>query len=146
MLNHVWTVLCKQSVIDQDSNNLSLYEVLEKVSLEIDTTDKSGEFAIPLEFEVVSLWNKATSEKLEAKFFLNITSPSGKNIGKTIANEIVIPKNKKRVRTRLKLKGITINDTGEYQFNIYLQTPNNEEKLMAQIPLEIDVKFIETEQ
>ncbi len=138
MIKHIWTVLCKKSVIDQETNNLSLYEILEKITVEI-KAERSPEIQIPLEFEIISMWTKISKRDYVGKFRINMMSPEGKKLGESIENEISIPANIPRLRTRLKIKGITLIGSGNYYFDIYSIQGEKTEKV-ASVPLEVELK------
>ncbi|MFC2042656.1 hypothetical protein ACFLUA_00685 [Chloroflexota bacterium] len=52
MIEHVWTVVCRQAVIDKESNTMSLQEVLENI--EIIVEPEEGKI-VPMLFDVASL-------------------------------------------------------------------------------------------
>ena len=56
MIQHIWTVPCRVTIADQDTNNVSLIEVLEEISL----APAAARFdparpRLPLFFDVVTL-------------------------------------------------------------------------------------------
>ncbi len=59
MIEHYWTVLCRKGVIDSDSNNISLHEVLEQLNIIGVPPGKDEYAAIPGPYEVVSLWGRS---------------------------------------------------------------------------------------
>ena len=77
MLKHIWTVLCRRSVIDQETNNLSIHDVFEQIEVDVKVNpDKQGdvkEFNVPIEYEVINFWMKVNDEKAFASHFLFFT-------------------------------------------------------------------------
>jgi hypothetical protein len=55
MIRHAWTVLCSRSSVDSESNNMSLFDILEQVTI-IEPPRGPGILAFP--HEVVSLWTR----------------------------------------------------------------------------------------
>jgi len=61
MINHIWSVLCRESIIDIDSNTISLINVVEEliVDLKPDVKLPMGEkLNINVNYEVVSMWSR----------------------------------------------------------------------------------------
>lgn len=61
-IKHIWSVLCKESVINQDDNNVSIHGVLEELSVFLAPARETGKlpekFGIPMNYEIVSMWQK----------------------------------------------------------------------------------------
>lgn len=63
MIHHAWTVLCARSLIDRDTNNISL-DVLEQLNVQIPPPlQGAGGFVLPARLEVVSLWFRAAEDE-----------------------------------------------------------------------------------
>src|SRR5262245_41092364 len=60
---HVWTMISQASVIDKDTNNVSLFNVLESATFELAVTEGGGPvYPIPFTFHVVSMWTRTPDE------------------------------------------------------------------------------------
>jgi hypothetical protein len=143
-MRHIWSILCKKSIIDADTNNISLNEALEEVAFNI-PLDK--DFKLPTSFnfdyELVSFW---TSDKPEGgeKFYFEIefVDPDKKSLNK-LEREIVFPENKKRLRTRIKSNSLSTTKEGEYIFKIKAKKEKNDKyKILTEIPLTIVIKRV----
>lgn len=81
-IKHIWSVLCKESIINQEDNVLSLIGVLEDVNsiLTPMQPDQSRpeKITIPFTFEVVSYWMKDTNEETKMQIKTAIIDPDGK--------------------------------------------------------------------
>ena len=53
MIHHVWTVLCSRALIDRDSNNISIHNVLEQLNI---AAPPQPDLALNIHFEILSLW------------------------------------------------------------------------------------------
>lgn len=131
-IRHIWTVLCRDSVIDSQTNNLSLNNVLEELQVEKkDTSGKSiiperGE-AIPFNFQVISLWKRLrenTTELLTGGE-LEVIDPEGKSLVK-IPYPIKLEKGKERFRSILNFQGFKITVPGEYTFKTRARDTNRQ--------------------
>ena len=142
MIKHVWTVLCKETVIDQESNNISIFDALEQIVVEVDN-EPIYPINVQIMYEIASLWIKSDqSENAESEVVINITDPDN-NIVKTFNQTLSIPKNLQRMRTRTKISGIVVTSAGLYHFNIKIKNKSEKEFTnVAEIPLLVQVKKI----
>jgi len=144
MTKHIWSVLCKKTIIDTDTNNISLIDVFEQLQAKVNLPqNKNIKLSIPLEYEVVNFWYKENSDKKEeVDVEITLIDPNNKSL-KSFINTITIPDNKKRVRTRLKITGLPITISGIYRFIIKTKEKNTKNyKQVAELPIEIKIEYI----
>lgn len=138
-MKHAWTILCRKSSIDKDTNNLSLFDSFEE--LHVTPTDKLPDKAkqgLPVNFEIVSLWYD-NDPSTESKGTLRIELYDSKNKKfKEFDHEFVIPKNFKRMRTRIRMIGLPMSEAGDYIFKIkYQKSDQTNYTLATELPFEI---------
>lgn len=151
MIKHVWTVLCKESTINQDDNVISLFGVIEELTVSL-TPVKGGQkgeqkspiterFNIPLKYELVSMWIRDEYEKLiKLDVEMILFNPKGQELNKFV-QEIIIPAGIKRFRSRMKISGIVIQGEGEYYFKVGIKEKGKEVyKTVSELPLEVKIK------
>ena len=144
MTKHIWSVLCKKTIIDTDTNNISLIDVFEQLQAKVNLPqNKNIKLSIPLEYEVVNFWYKEnTDKKEEVDVEITLIDPNNKSL-KSFINTITIPDNKKRVRTRLKITGLPITISGIYRFIVKIKEKNTKNyKQVAGLPIEIKIERI----
>lgn len=145
MIKHIWSILCSKSVIDRDSNNISLYDVFEQLSVEIvqkSESQSSQEKVIPIDFELVTLWvREDMNSPAHGKSKLILYSPTGKE-NKAAEIEIDLSKHH-RTRSRIHISGLPINSgSGYYWFVLFLRVEGEEEwREVSRIPLQVEVKM-----
>lgn len=144
-IKHIWSVLCKASVIDQDDNNISIHGVLEQLNVNLvpkDPTKKLEKIGIPLNYEIVSLWQ--TNEKTQVatgEIEYILIDPKGKELLKN-TQIMEIPKTSRRFRSRMKISGLPLTINGDYLFQIRLKEKGSSGfKLISELPLEVEIKF-----
>lgn len=130
MINHVWSVLCSGSVIDFETNSVSIHEVIEQIQINDEPQD-GGVLPIPL--EIISLWERTMldtpAEGYERVLF---ETPSGKS---KVASEAKIDLSvAKRHRQRVKFPGLMVSESGRYYFKVELRT-GDEWQQVAAVPL-----------
>jgi hypothetical protein len=145
---HVWSVLCLQSTVDEETNELSMFKILE----ELNVTSKEklrykkdgvleSPIGLPVTFQLITLWQKIDVSK-NAKFDARIEyiDPSGVS-HKPFDHEISIPKDKTRARHRFNVSSILVNQGGDYHFRISARDKSRKAfKHVADIPLTITLK------
>jgi len=69
-IKHIWSVLCRESLINKDDNVISLNGVLEQLTVGL-KPDRDGKLPekvnIPINYEIVSFWIKEVDYTEEAK-------------------------------------------------------------------------------
>lgn len=85
MIEHVWSVLCSMSSVDRESNNFSLFNVLQTLTL-FAASEKDELIVLPN--EIVSLWTRSEEDQsCKGKTRVTFCYPSG---SKGKANEVPI--------------------------------------------------------
>jgi hypothetical protein len=137
----IWGVLCTSSSVDQESNNISLYKILERLTL----TRNKGKNAIaksstqlesvafPHEYVVLLQRAGASGEKETFPLSIRLSDPDGRSL-----HEASIPAifeiGKKRLRIRIQSIGLPVTISGEYSFETLI---DGIEEPLTTTPLEI---------
>lgn len=142
-IKHIWSVLCRESVINQDDNVISIIGVLEELNTTLTPKDpkipRPEKLTIPFNFEIVSYWirNSASEGILYVK--TAIADPDGKEIS-SVLSDSPFPNNIQRLRTRLKVQGLTLTKSGDYYVRVSFKTNKNDEyKLVSELPLKVTI-------
>lgn len=145
---HVWSVLTLQSSIDDETNELSMFKILEELNVtskEKLTLSKSGVLKTPLGlqvgFQLITLWKKLDPKKA-VKFDARIeyVDPSG-TAHQPFDHEISIPSGKTRARHRFNVSSILVNQSGEYRFVISARDKKRKVfNHVIDVPLDITLK------
>src|SRR5256885_618792 len=81
MPQHLWTVPCRFSIVAQQSNNVSLIEVLEEIAIPTVLPQQPDMALIPAIFDVVTLWSRDDEEQRETSFGrMSLLSPTGETV------------------------------------------------------------------
>ncbi|MBI4732193.1 MAG: hypothetical protein HY781_08750 [Chloroflexi bacterium] len=133
MIDHIWTVLCSRSVIDTETNNVSIQDVLEQITVN-DDPKLNGFLPIPL--ELITLWGRRESDKgTEGMERVTFLTPSGKS---NVVTEAKIDLSAvERHRHKVKFPGLPLSEAGRYYFRVEIQEKDNEWREVAAIPLTV---------
>jgi hypothetical protein len=147
MVKHIWSVLCRTSIIDVDTNNVTLQETYEELLIEASTEGQTiggadHTIALPFPFEVTSLfYRESSSEDEDFTVVTTFTSPQGKPLF-TKEDQVKIRAGQKRARTRLKSMTIPLTTTGTYILKVELKQVGNK-TTYSEIPLDIKLRLTE---
>ena len=69
MIQHYWTIPCRLSLTDRESNNVTLVEIVEEISLpELPIRPGVAPNMVPAIFDIVSLWSRENPDLPESGF------------------------------------------------------------------------------
>jgi len=146
-VKHIWSILCKESVVNQDDNLISIYGVLEELNVSLTTKNARSnklpeKVGIPINYEIVCLWfKKNTQELASAQIEYSLISPEGKELIKN-TQSMEIPVNIRRFRSRMKISGLPLTINGDYFFKVKIKESGDKNfKLVSKLPLEVKIKI-----
>jgi len=140
-IKNIWSIICRSSSVDIDTNIISLFEIVEEITItsNLNTPNQISERSniVPFPFELVSFWERFTDVKdvLSLKMKISVVNPSEEEKEQAQLS-FNFPVGKKRMRVRIKVPGLSFTKYGLYTFKIYLEE-DNKFNLVQEIPLEI---------
>lgn len=133
MLEHIWSVLCSRSVIDSETNNVSIQDVIEQITIIAEPTDDGF---LPFPLELITLWGrKEVDRPTNGTERVSFVTPSGKST--TISESKIDLSRVERHRQRVKLPGLPLDEAGRYYFRVEFKENGDEYREVAAIPLTI---------
>ena len=141
MIDHVWSILCSNTVTDKESNNISLHNVVE--SLEIFAAPQESQL-LPIHLEFVTLWIRRDPEvSVKGNSRVSLVSPSGKTV---TSNELAIDLSKaERTRNRFIYDSLPMEESGRHHFVVELQVDGDWQQV-ASIPLAVKFSQSDTDE
>ncbi len=148
-LNHIWSIVCSKSLLDKDSNNVSLINTIEKITLPISevemrgaTERKSEGFLFQFEFEVVSRLMRKIKGPIAFDYRVILLSPSGK---KLIVSErrLAMDPDIKNLRVRTNFGTLPIEKSGDCILEISIKDVEEQRyEVVSEIPVEVALNVI----
>lgn len=134
MINHVWSVLCTDTVIDNETNQLSLHSVIEQLTI-LSSPIPGG--LLPHKMKIATLWIRSDANKpCKGLSRVSFISPSGRITG-SVEPEIDLSK-VERSRNIVLFDAVPIEESGRHIFRIELQNEGEDEwHQVALVPLTI---------
>ncbi|MEK7212474.1 MAG: hypothetical protein AAB686_02265 [Patescibacteria group bacterium] len=130
----VWAVICSTSITDQDTNSVSLINVLERILVN-ESVFKDKPVTISFPVEIVSLWRRLddpSSGSIEIAARYEIIDPKERVIN-TQNFTLKFESNKERLRHRLIFGGLKLSEPGLYYFKISIDRGDVEVKIPLRI-------------
>lgn len=143
-----WLILSASSSIDQDTNLLSLGDIMEEVTLSVpggkDVIVDNPPTSIAIKFDAVIVWERESNVEgpINLDFKLQYLDPEGKVLIEDISAAVKMESHHKRFRSRIKFNGLPYSRSGTHQFRV---VSKDIEKTGKKIVYEnnLEVKIIE---
>lgn len=135
MIDHIWSVLCSRSTIDTESNNVSLFNVIEQINPV--GLPEGARGLLPMEVEIVSLWVR---DDVPGRGFTRVVIETPSSSVEPSAEGMIDLSSEtiKRFRTRQRLLGVPFEGHGQYWFRVEFRTEEATEWItVARIPVEM---------
>lgn len=149
-MNVIWAILCERVVIDRDTNNVSLFNVIEEVTVPAQPPLALSQMNIPAGvspgmFELVVLWVRSDFEVSErGRGRVRLLVPTAKGALLVSAAKDALIRDFEvdltqflRLRTRLRFPGLPVGDTGTYRFVIQGKAGDSEWSTMFELPIRV---------
>ncbi len=150
MAEHVWTVLCQKTLVDERAGTISLIDIAERLTLYADARDAIAQaeeegrdgIRIPSTLQLVSVWTRsdlAKGESVDAR--VTFVDPSGKWMHRQGALIDLVSITGRRLIVNI--EGLGITGAGRYWFEVERKKSARKGveqwALVARVPLEVDI-------
>lgn len=137
----LWGLLCSLSSIDQERNNVSLFNIVEEIGIPQEIFKQEGKKVIPFVFEIVMLLRRIVSSTVDDREITTdievaLVDPEEKELKKIIA-PVKFQKGIQRNRLRIRFNTLDITVPGNYGFRISVKNSEGFLKHVGTIPLEV---------
>ena len=140
-MHHTWSVICSDFSIDTDSNNISLFKVLERIIFSVDENratslrEEHGHLPVPVNFTIVTMWWRSDIDQSETGLSrLILQNPD--ELETVIAEQRIDLESHLRNRLIVQSDGIPFTRNGIYHFVVQIKV-DDEWDTVAEIPLEV---------
>lgn len=145
IVRSVWGLLCSGSSIDQEVNNLSLFNIIDQISLPQSEfnklTPETTQINANLPHEIILVWRTVMAQGLNDGISTRLKVDLVNFDGTILATHLMpmqIPAGKRRFRFRIRIGEIVVTKPGDYCYKIYLQqNPESDFTLAEEIPFEV---------
>jgi hypothetical protein len=131
LLKVIWAVLCERAIIDRDTNNVSLINVIEEIAISVQPPEGAPDEAsdgrlVLANMELVVLWVRSDLEVPERGYGrIRVIAPDERE-APTHENEVDLTQYL-RLRTRIRLTSLPMRGSGVYRIKIEGRAPPSSE-------------------
>lgn len=149
----IWSILCQELSVDSNTNNISLFKILEEIKFELKLEemdkfkndpkfDPTKPIVLPFSSNMVILWkNSSDNQTLAFPVKILFKDPEGK-ILQEIFNNFQFQNGKERLRSVITINGIPLTNSGEYSYSVLTKTSSGSEfEEVDFIPLKISIEL-----
>jgi len=141
---HVWTILCSNNTVDRQSNNISLFNVIEQLKVNVPNSESKKNTKINTIFpsQLVTLWKRSNLKdrsEIKAGVQVSFIGPDGVEL-QNLKYDIKFPQENRRMRFIVDMKNILLSKTGEYYFVISIKGAGDSGyEEVFRLPLEVHI-------
>lgn len=147
----IWSVLCQEASVDKDTNNISLFKVVEQLQfgIKMEDLDKlkgdpkfdpTKPIAFPFVMHLVILWkNLSTKSVLGFPVKISLMDPNEKIIDE-MSVDFRFEEGRDRLRTIISINRVPVTKSGEYTYSVMTKQHKDDNfKEVCAIPIRIDL-------
>ena len=140
-MKHVWSILCQQSSIDQETNLISLFNAIEELNINLDKANAlENNLLISVQLQLVSYWVREEALAEETLTIrTELVNPEGKVLN-SFDNKLIIKSGILRFRHRNNIQGLTISGPGRYHLRV-VEIKASKEMILTELPLDVKVSY-----
>ena len=89
-MEHLWSILAREVIVAQDTGNVSLINVVERIGFTTDPKKKrpKGPIGVPVQFTLITTWKRSNWDKPESgRARVLVADPTGKNLRSQMSPE-----------------------------------------------------------
>lgn len=130
-----------RTVIDKESNNMSLIDIVEQLQARGPRPQPGGRAAIPLNAEVVTLWSRTNNDVPVMGYSrTTLENPSGGQMIEILSDIDLTAHNRRRMRGKIEL--LPVPENGMYLIKVFQRTEETADwEQVAKVPLEVSLEF-----
>jgi hypothetical protein len=127
---NIFLLMCAASSVDGESNQLSIFNIIENLKVEIDANNKElpagRQMLVPIAFELVSFWQfDELKEKSPITAVTTFYGPDGEKLGSS-ENVWTLAKGTKGWRLRMGMKSLPVIASGRYKHVVSIGNGNTQ--------------------
>jgi hypothetical protein len=132
-MNHLWTMICSFAVIDRETNNVSLLNIIEQLHI---TGEPVENGLLPVNIDVITLWEKEQDDEQQTRSRLSLFAPDGIVLGQWEAE--VNFEQFSRNRAKITFQGFPIPQAGTYLYVVETISEAGEWYQVANVPIQVN--------
>jgi hypothetical protein len=141
-IQYVWGLIAESSAIDQERNNISLFNVIDQVNLPRKVFAEEGKQQVGLNHEIIITWRRALNldiagEAIAVDCRIALLDPEGEVLEEN-TNTFQFQTGMRRTRQRVRVNGLHVTNPGDYVYTVEISEAGEDEfRKVNEIPFEV---------
>lgn len=137
----LWGLICSMSAIDQQNNNISLFNIINQINVPFGTFGKEKDFISPRPHELMVVFRRVVPSKLCTNVLVldvkvSLIDPLGKALSEMLV-PIKFDAGKRIMRFRFQIPGFKLTNPGDYVYRVETRQPSSDQmEKVSEIPFE----------
>ena len=142
MLKHIWSILCRRSVVDQSTNTMSLYDAIEQITLQGTEMPRDKIALVPFDCEVVTLWMRPNlKQPTKGDTRMQIFNETNEILA-TLDFRVDLTK-LHRIRVQARMRAFPLKGVGLYTIQVQVRNVKKRSwNTVASLPIEVNFTFV----
>jgi hypothetical protein len=144
LVHCVWGLACISSSIDEQSHNISLFNIIDQINLPPDFWEKNRkeQMVFPFQHQIVMLLRRIIPSSIDEKeipfdLSIELIDPTGKPTMQFLS-KLSFPAGKRRTYLRIGTPGFSLTEPGDYTYVLNYKSVEAEEfSKLGEFPLEV---------
>lgn len=127
-IRHIWSVLCGSSIVDQDTNNMTLNNLIEEVTVtvgkeqvEAKEKNKTRGYAIPAQMWLVTRFMRKSQSALSFDIRFELLNPKGEVLSTLNQSAVEVKKGITNLRIRTMISPLLVDMEGGYTIQVSIR-------------------------
>ncbi len=141
-IQYVWGLIAESSAIDQERNNISLFNVIDQVNLPREAFAEEEKQQVGLNHEILITWRRAlnldiSGESIVVDCRIALLDPEGETLQEN-TNTFQFQTGMRRTRQRVRVNGLHVTSPGDYVYTVEISEAGEDEfRKVNEIPFEV---------
>jgi len=141
-IQYVWGLISQSSAIDRERNNISLFNVIDQISVPAEIFSQNGKTKVAIDHEISLTWRRVVDLSLADKRIsfmcrISLVDPSGSVLEQT-TNTFWFQEKSRRTRQRIRIDGFVVTEPGDYIYRIDVKDNEADDfRKVNEIPFEV---------
>jgi len=141
-IQYVWGLISQSSAIDEERNNISLFNVIDQIFVSSEGFAEDGKTKVNMPHEILLTWRRTVGlsladEPVSFECRIELVDPTG-DVLEQVAKTFKLQENSRRTRQRIQVDGFVITEPGDYVYRVKTkEDDDNDFQTVNEIPFEV---------
>jgi hypothetical protein len=141
-IQYVWGLISQSSAIDEERNNISLFNVIDQISVSSEGFAEDSKTKVNMPHEISLTWRRTVGLSLVDRPVsfgcrIELVDPTG-DVLEQVTKTFKLQENSRRTRQRIRVDGFVITEPGDYVYRVKTKEDDDDDfQTVNEIPFEV---------